>query len=401
VPRIDPPPRRPLERDDIIVVNDDVWNAPERVRHKMARAWARAGNRVLWLEQTPFPAHFRRGDARLATSLRPTLRRIEKRLWVGTMPPAFPRMLKGGAAGRALLALHRPLDRWFITKYRRQIGIRRADLLVLFQQPSRHDLLAVVPHARSVYYCNDIVGYGRGEPGEMAEEIACCRGVDHVFTTSAVVAERLARENPRTRHFPHAVDRAWWDANKDRTPPECERIPAPRLVYTGVCGERLDFELVEALARELPGWSLVFVGPPLQTAERIAALAARCPNVHFVGGRPVEDLAGWIASADALMFPYVLDELQRNVGLPIKFFEYAVSGHPILATPFTTFDGVPPGAVLLAGTAGEWSARLAEATAPDARDRLRALLVPLAEANTYEHRVEEMRAELAGGDSGE
>ena len=38
-------------------------------------------------------------------------------------------------------------------------------------------------------------------------------------------------------------------------------VPRPRLCYVGVIDERIDYELLRALADERPEWSIVMIGP--------------------------------------------------------------------------------------------------------------------------------------------
>lgn len=382
-----------LAGDDIVILNDDFWHRPQRVRHKMARAWARAGNRVLWIEQAPYPNHLKREPALLGRSLRPHLEQVEERLWVGSLPPAFPRMTRGGA-GNAARALHRPFDAMRIRGYVQRLGLDPR-FLVLFQQPARHDLLGAVRHRHAIYYCHDIIGYGAAREAERREEAACCARVDVVFATSAPGRERLLPHNPNTFHVPHAVDPEWWDAGCGRVPPEYEGLAAPRAVFTGVCSERLDLELIRALARRLPGWQFLFVGPIERIRGAIEDLGKE-PNVHFLGGRPVEELPGYIAGADALTFPYRLDELQHHVGLPIKFYEYLISGRPILATPFTDFEGIGEPFLWTGAGAEDWAGRLERiGSDPDAERAAALRRVALARENSYAARLALQRECLA------
>ena len=59
-----------LRNDDILVINDGFWDDPKRVRHKMAAAWAREGNRVLWIQKPPLIRDLLRQKETLKKSLR-------------------------------------------------------------------------------------------------------------------------------------------------------------------------------------------------------------------------------------------------------------------------------------------------------------------------------------------
>ena len=387
-----------LTDDDILVISNGFWDEPKRVRHKMPLAWAHAGNRVLWIEQPPFPPHDWRTGDRLRNALRGNLAEAAKGVWVGSAPPALPGLHRGGATGSLLRAAHRPWLLHRIRGYMRQLDFR-PKLLVLFQQPTRFDLLDRLPHDLSIYYCYDLYGHGRADAATLALEQRCCERVDAVFATSAVLRERLRPWNPEAHHMPHAVDAAWWEANCERVPPEMQDIPSPRAVYTGVVQEKIDFPLLTALAKQRPNIHFVLAGPiicdQIDAAQLRAAQAL--PNVHFLGARDVDELPGLIAAADLLMLPYVSSANQEAAGLSLKFYEYFVSGKPVLATPYTNFELDEPELLYVEPDAESWARRIDALLADPSAERDRAeRREALARRNSYAARIETQRATLEG-----
>lgn len=385
-----------LHDDDILVITNGFWDEPKRVRHKMPLAWAYEGNRVLWIEQPPFPPHDWRTGDRLRNALRGRLEEVAGRLWVGSAPPALPGLHRGGAAGSLLRSLHRPWMLGRIRGYMKQLDFRPR-LLVLFQQPSRCDLLAGLPHELSVYYCYDLYGHGNADAATAAIEESCCTRVDAVFTTSAVLKDRLQAWNAMTGHVPHAVDVTWWEANWDRVPPEYGVIPHPRAVYTGVLQEKIDWKLLCELATMRPALQLVLTGPVLtdhierKWLDEVRSLE----NIHLLGPRDVKVLPGFLAGADVLLLPYVLDSNRRSAGLALKFYEYFISGKPVLATPYTDFEMGERDLLYVDRDAASWAARIDDVLAHPEREQERsARRAALARANTYAHRVAQQRAIL-------
>ena len=53
-------------------------------------------------------------------------------------------------------------------------------------------------------------------------------------------------------------------------------------------------------------------------------------NVHFLGGKPVDALPGYLKALDVALIPYKLNELTRNI-FPLKLYEYLAAGLPIVA----------------------------------------------------------------------
>jgi glycosyltransferase involved in cell wall biosynthesis len=387
------PRKEPLHDDDILVLTEQYWDAPKRIAHKMPLAWAEAGNRVLWIEQPPFPMKDWRRPGQLRRSLRGDLRERHERLWVGAAPPAVPTMHRGGMVGNAMRALHRPALAKRIRRYMTQLGFR-PKLLVLMQQAVRYDLLPDFPDAATVYYCHDLFGYGFASQTALAEEAECCRRVDQVWTTSDALRQRLWKHNPGTHHVPHALDEQWWDRCRHDRPEEFHRIAAPRALFTGPYQtEKLDTELLIEVAERRPGMNFVFVGPLYaRPSERhLIDRAQKIPNMHWLGERRLEQLAGYIDGADVLMLPYRLDDVNASfIGLGVKFYEYMISGKPVCATPYTRFETVASDLITVANGPDAWAEALDRSLAERGRD-LADRRESLARQNTYDRRIEQQR----------
>lgn len=387
-----------LYEDDILVLTEQYWDAPKRIAHKMPLAWADAGNRVLWLEQPPFPIEDWRRPGQLLRSIRGDLQRKHERLWVGALPPALPTMHRGGLAGNLMRALHRPLLFRRVRRYITRLDLKPT-LFVLMQQAARHDLVPLFPQTRTVYYCHDLFQYGLASEAALKEEAKCCRRVDNVWTTSDAHRQRLARHNRHTHHLPHAVDERWWDAHKDEHPEELDRIAAPRALFTGPYQtEKLDTELLIQVARRRPEINFVFVGPlsVRPSEQQLMDKAQREPNMHWLGQRRLEQLPGYIAAADVLLLPYRLDfENASLAGLGVKFYEYMISGRPVCATPYAPFETGASDLITIASGADDWVAALDRCIAERRDDGLAKRRVALARRNTYAQRIEQQRLILA------
>ncbi len=387
-----------LSNDDILLITDGVWDGPKRVRHKMPQAWVAEGNRILWIEGAPFPKDW--AGERIARSVRGDLREVEPGIWVGSPPPALPFMHKGTAFGNALRAAHRP---WMLRRIRRYMAALEFQprYVVLMQLAARWDLLSAFPDAMTIFYCHDIYGYGFATDAMVRDERVCCARVDVAFATSEVLTKRLADFGVRAVSVPHAVSPAWWESNRDRVPPEYASIPGPRAVYTGVVQEKIDFALLCAVAERLPAWQFVLVGPVEEHAVMRAglAMARALPNVHFLGPRDVDDLPGYLAGADALMLPYLRDDNMKMAGLALKFYEYFITGKPVLATPYTDFDVSPENLFDVAPDAEGWVERLTAMGAGAIDEASAERRVALAMDNTYGARVALQRESLDGKSS--
>lgn len=300
--------------------------------------------------------------------------------------------------GNAARALHRPAMARRVRWYMRRLDFR-PKLVVLMQQAARHDLLSHFPDAVAVYYCHDLFGYGFASRAALEEEATCCRGVDQVWTTSEAHRKRLEEHNPHTHHIPHAVDERWWDSYRHVRPEDWDRIPPPRAVFTGPYQtEKLDTEMLVEVAGRRPGINFVFVGP-LQirpNEKQLMDHAQNTPNMHWLGGRRLEQLPGYIEGADVLMLPYRLDDANAPlIGLGVKFYEYMISGKPVCATPYTPFETAERDVMYVAKGSDAWAQALDQCLAEGSGD-LAHRRESLARRNTYDKRIEQQRLLLSG-----
>lgn len=112
---------------------------------------------------------------------------------------------------------------------------------------------------------------------------------------------------------------------------------APHVGYVGTLhGERLDVDLVLALARDDRIGTVHLVGPDsLKPAER-ARLAGE-PALRFEGSVPAADVPAWLVSLDVLVCPHVVSPFTLSLD-GIKAHEYLATGKPVVATPTSGFQ---------------------------------------------------------------
>jgi glycosyltransferase involved in cell wall biosynthesis len=110
--------------------------------------------------------------------------------------------------------------------------------------------------------------------------------------------------------------------------------------YHGMIARWFDFDLVGAIADELPDVEILLVGPvDPSVRERLADLEGR-PNVHYLGPRQSDEIAAYVQSFDVGVVPFVVDDLTRAVS-PLKMYEYMAAGVPVVATPLPVCEAHP------------------------------------------------------------
>ena len=161
------------------------------------------------------------------------------------------------------------------------------------------------------------------------------RNADLVVVTAARLAEKWSPHQPNTHLVRNAVDSAFFAANC--VPSDvCAGISRPIIGFTGGLASWVDFELVEAVAKERPEWSFVLVGDIHVDPWRIGGLRS-LPNVHILGLQPYTSMPHYLFWFDVCIIPFVVDQISAAVD-PVKFYEYCASGTPIVSTRLPELD---------------------------------------------------------------
>jgi len=106
-------------------------------------------------------------------------------------------------------------------------------------------------------------------------------------------------------------------------------IPHPRIGFFGVIDERLDIDLVAAIADANPRWHVVMVGP---TAKIDPANLPQRANIHWLGSQPYELLPQLVQGWDVCMMPFAMNDATKFIS-PTKTLEYMAAEKPIVSTP--------------------------------------------------------------------
>lgn len=225
------------------------------------------------------------------------------------------------------------------------------------------DALKAIPYDLSCYHIDDEYSFSDIEVPLDDAEAKVIAEVDHVFAISPGLMKKKGNINPSTTFAPEGVDYQAY-ADEAPEPNDMASIPRPRIGYTGVLKKQLDWPLLRHLALNHRNWSFVFVGP-INKAHGIEAdteRLAKLPNVYFLGGKSVQQLASYPQHFDVCMMPYRVNEYTKYI-YPLKIHEYFASGRPVVGAPIESLQEFVP-AINLASTHEEWSCAIAQALSP-------------------------------------
>ena len=185
-----------------------------------------------------------------------------------------------------------------------------------------------------VYDCMDHLAGFRGAPVLLLElERELIDASDLLFTGGASLHQAKSRDHTSAYCFPSSVDVAHFGRARRMLPQPNDQaaIGQPRIGYFGVLDERIDWELVAAVADRRDDWQLVFVGP---IAKVNPGDLPTGPNLHYLGAKSYEDLPAYLAGWDVAMMPFARNEATRYIS-PTKTPEYLAGGRPVVSTSIT------------------------------------------------------------------
>lgn len=338
-----------LTGQDIVFISsiewDFLWQGPQEIATRLARA----GNRVLYVENTGVRSPNLRDTNRVVRRLRKWatslgtdgVREVSPNLYVCAplVLPPFGARWQREINRRLLLPL--------VARAARKLGMRDPLLWTFLPTDTALDLIRLLRTPRSVVVYYYVDNFSLLTPNVRAlerSERKLLESSDLIFATCKELAAHCARWRDKTHIFPYGVNLdafplkanistngAHYNSNGNSHTPAAEAANgkhAPIIGYVGGLHRHVDFELLEVMARARPAWTWVYVGT-IQTTEsdRLAAL----PNVRLLGARPHEALADYIDGFDVCIVPYLNSPYTQTV-VPTKINEYLAVGKPVVST---------------------------------------------------------------------
>jgi UDP-galactopyranose mutase len=165
--------------------------------------------------------------------------------------------------------------------------------------------------------------------GAKRREAELLKLADVVFTGGQLY-EAKRRLHHNVHPFPDGVDLEHFRQARSGIvePVDQAHIGRPRLGFSGMIDERLDWELLTAIAEARPDWQIVMIGP---VVEIDPAELPRRRNIHYLGDRSYKDLPAYFSGWDVAVAPFARNESTRLIAPP-GASEYLAAGVPTVST---------------------------------------------------------------------
>jgi UDP-galactopyranose mutase len=189
--------------------------------------------------------------------------------------------------------------------------------------------LADAFHAAPLVYdvMDELAQFDFAPPGMAENDRAVLARGDLVFAGGRSLYAKRAGLGAKVRCEPSGVEFGRFAA--DVAPhPLPAALRGPVFGYVGVVDERLDYELIAALADAFPHGHVVLVGPVVKVDP---AKLPRRMNVHFTGSVAYRALPSWLAGFDVALMPFARNRATEFIS-PTKTLEYFAAGLPVVST---------------------------------------------------------------------
>ena len=214
---------------------------------------------------------------------------------------------------------------------------------------------------------------------------------DLVLVTSPALLKEKQRYNRNVHLVKNAVDYAQFVAmlqHSKEPPADMATLPPPIIGYVGAVNSKLDYELLNTVARTRPDWSIVLVGPIGARQPRVQRFVKdHPPNVYFLGQRDVTEVPKYVNASHVCMLPYCRDSYTANID-SLKLYEYLACEKPVVATDIPVARERSE-VVHIAEDAADFVAQIERALVPASPER-RMLGRLIASQNTWDQRVEQI-----------
>ena len=342
---------------DIICFAKD-WNEPKTSNHHVMEELAKR-HRVLWVNSitTRAPNLASSNDLRkIARKIRSWFRGtkvIHDNLRVLTpVVLPFPRSRSAQAINRRLVCsmVRAAARRWRFSKPQLWIFL-----------PNAADYVGQFGESKVVYYCVDEWSEFSNLDARFIQqkEAELLQKANVVFVVSQKLLATKGKFHSNIHLVPHGVDHSLFAKalGAEFLPAEELRmLPRPVVGFYGSLYDWVDQDLLCAIARLRPAWSIVLVGKIMTDISPLR----QHPNIHVLGPRPHGELPRYCKGFDVGIIPYRMQDRRMQSVNPLKLREYLAAGLPVVSVDLPEARGVAED-ILIADTPEEFVARIEQA----------------------------------------
>lgn len=332
----------PIFSDKSIICfgGEDWWYHHPHSKNHLMRRFARAGNRVIFVNSISLGLPSLRNKdllpriARKMRSYAKLARQTDEGITV-VSPATVPFF-----GSRASRSLNLGLLRVQINRLIRRRGLTKPILWVAI--PTAVDLIGHLDESLVIYHVSDKYDANTMDHATDPREIRrlherALQRADIILYSGRKLLGEAEIGLERSYLLEQAVDFPHWaraGSGELEVAPAIASIPHPRIGYFGAVEPWLvDQELIKRASRERPDWQWVFIGNKSRGME-----IEDLPNVHFLPPVSYDELPSYAAGFDVCVLPWETEQAFTNYGSAIKVREYLATGKPVVIAPLPEYE---------------------------------------------------------------
>lgn len=218
--------------------------------------------------------------------------------------------------------------------------------LIYLRDPKQGQWLNQIPHRASIYRIADCdTGFKHFDSHNKRMEENLAGQVDLVAYTANTLQGYVENLHPKkTLYLPNGVDLSNFSQPDISMPVEYLGLGNPIVVFVGSINYWFDFDLLNNLTKALPRVNFVLIGPNEQNREQFVPK----DNLHLLGRRTYDQIPRYLYHADIGIIPFNARDYPELIHAvnPLKLYEYAACGLPIVATRWEELEKIDPPASL-------------------------------------------------------
>ncbi len=379
-----------LKNENIICISSIDWDFVWQGHQEIMSTFAKNGNRVLFIENTGVRNPNIRDFSRLIKRVKNWGKSVKGyREVMDNVYTLSPVVLPFPFSKTARLINKRLIIK-SIKKWMNAIEFYNPVIWTFLPTGLALDIINCIDKKLLVYYCiadfEELAGNSKNI--KLTEE-KVIRSCDLVFAQGKILEKKCKKFNENVSVFPFGVNIDVFEdckVSNSHTPDDIKDINKPIIGYVGGVHRHIDYGLICDMARQNPGWSIVFIGPIQVDVSK----TEKFPNIYFLGKKAFESLPGYLSRFDVCIIPYKLTEYTKTV-YPTKMNEYHALGKPVVSTSLpevVEFNKTNNNIVRIAGN-DKFVNRVNDAL-NDNSDIFRNERINSARVNSWPNRIEQM-----------
>lgn len=322
---------------DILILSTADWDCPIQTNKQyIAKELSELGYRVLYVESLGIrKVKIKKSDFLriIKRSLRMLIPFLNPQKNIYILSP----MMIPGATNKFSFYLNKKLLNLKLNLAFIFLNFKR-DLLWTFN-PLTNLYIKLNKFKSTIYHAVDSIEHQPDMPKDLIirNEKYLATKVNNIFVTSPNLLKKLSTYNKAISYFGNVCDFNHFAKSLSITsefiPKDIVNIKKPIVGFIGSISEyKLDFDLINKVAKENKNISFVFIGPTDDTKDKskIKEIEKR-DNIYLLGYKKYESLPNYCAHIDVGWLPLLMNQYTKSM-FPMKFFEYLAAGLPVVST---------------------------------------------------------------------